>query len=145
MYGQIHCIRDDCGRRIGGSSRFGKHRDSIGDSERKAAASPSARRNSADRVRCMESYCAEQTWMIRPLNHAHRELFPLPDVDGNVAAVVHISAAEICARSQFGQNIFSYCSSNRSHLHNKTLILKRITSITLALLPYYGQQRNQLV
>jgi hypothetical protein len=59
--------------------------------------------------------------MIRPLNHAHRELFPLPDVDGNVAAVVHISAAEICARSQCAQNLFRYRSRNRRHWRNKRL------------------------
>src|SRR6266581_3567277 len=104
MTRQIHRIRDDCGRRISGSGRFGEHRDSVGDSERKAAAPPSARRNSADRIRCMESYCAEQTWMIRPLNHAHRELFPLPDVDGNVVAVsvLRISSATAPATAAIG-------------------------------------------
>src|SRR5437899_7703606 len=98
MSGQIHCIRDDCGRRIGGSSRFGKHRDSIGDSERKAAASPSARRNSADRVRCMESYCAEQKWMIWPLNHAHSEYFFLPYVNVDGATVLIVRTSHDCSR-----------------------------------------------
>jgi hypothetical protein len=122
MSGQIDGVGDDSCGSIGLGSAFGEDRDRVCNTERKAAAPPSARSHTAYGHRRRNFKGTQKRRVFGTLHHANRVTLARGKMQGDIATIVHVRAIKFCCGSHGGENSFGYGTSHGSHGRNEATI-----------------------
>ena len=119
MVRQIDGIGDDGSRCVRLRRRFCEHGDGIGDAKGKTASMTSAGRDTPRGIISVDNQCPHQAMPVRPVHQADGELFAIGEVQGDIAAIIHIGTLKVRRSQHDAENLFRHRACHRRHRRNE--------------------------